>query len=511
MSAFAVMGAAFMVPALGLTSSPIAAADGVPLVHGDVLASVGSGTVDNYSPTGTLNDTLDTTTGATYTTGGCFDSSGNFYVTDFGSDEISKFNSSGNLVNADWASPNNTPESCTVDASGDVYVGGPTQPSGPTIYEYNSSGTQINAFSVTGGSGTGGTDWVDLAADQQTMLYTGEGSEILSYNTSSDTQNPDFATGLPAPCFALRIRPNGDVMVTCASEVLRFNSAGTLLQTYTVPDSETLFAMNLDPDNTSFWTGDAGTGEVYHIDIASGTILGSFSASGPDTLYGLTLVGEINVAAPTLVLTPPTNTQAVGTTDTVTATITNPGGSISGQTVDFSVSGVNGPMTGTGTTNASGVATFSYVGTNAGTDTVTGTFGSATGTASVTWTRSSGSGTDLAVSLTNAASTLHAGRSMTYCLTATDNGPFTATGVSVVLTLPSGVTVTNAGGGTVSANTLTWSVAKLLTGKHVNFKVTVQDTATSGTTLTATASVAGSPAPDPNLSNNSASSSTTIT
>ena len=107
-------------------------------------------------------------------------------------------------------------------------------------------------------------------------------------------------------------------------------------------------------------------------------------------------------------------------------------------------------------------------------------------------------GTDLAVSLTNAASTLHAGRSMTYCLTATDNGPFTATGVSVVLTLPSGVTVTNAGGGTVSANTLTWSVAKLLTGKHVNFKVTVQDTATSGTTLTATASVAGSPAPDPN-------------
>ena len=147
---FVVMGAAFMVPALGLTSSPIAAADGVPLVHGDVLASVGSGTVDNYSPTGTLNDTLDTTTGATYTTGGCFDSSGNFYVTDFGSDEISKFNSSGNLVNADWASPNNTPESCTVDASGDVYVGGPTQPSGPTIYEYNSSGTQINAFSVTG-------------------------------------------------------------------------------------------------------------------------------------------------------------------------------------------------------------------------------------------------------------------------------------------------------------------------------------------------------------------------
>jgi len=294
------------------------------------------------------------------------------------------FNSSGNLVNADWASPSNTPESCTVAANGDVFVGGPGFDSGPIIYEYNSSGTQINSFDVTGGTGTGGTDWVDLEADQCTLLYTGEGAEILSYNTCTDTQNPDFADGLPAPCFELRIRPNGDVMVACASEVLRYNSAGTLEQTYTLPDTGELFSMNLDPDNATFWTGDDETGEVYHVDIASGDEISAFNSNPPVGLFGLTLVGSIEVGQATVTLAPETQTLNTGQTATVTATITNPGGSISGQTVDFSVNGAN-TATGSGMTNASGQTTFSYMGTNAGMDTITATYSGATGTASVTW------------------------------------------------------------------------------------------------------------------------------
>jgi hypothetical protein len=359
-----------------------AAANGVPLASGDVLASVGNGLVDNYSATGTLQDTLNDGTSATYTTGGCFDSSGDFFVTNFDSDSISEFSPAGNLLNSAWATEPSTPESCTVDAHNNVYAGGPGS---PTIYEYNSSGTQINSFPVEGGSGTGGTDWVDLEADQCTLLYTGEGSEILSYNVCTQTQNPDFATGLPAPCFELRIRPDGDVMVACASEVLRYSSSGTLLQTYAIPGTGELFSMNLDPDNSTFWTGDDTTGEIYHVNIATGAVISQFNSSPPVGLFGLTLVGAINVAQATLTLSPPTATKTVGTTDTVTATITNPGGSISGQTVNFSVAGAN-TASGTGVTNASGQATFSYTGTNAGTDTVTATFGSATGTASVTWT-----------------------------------------------------------------------------------------------------------------------------
>ena len=428
-SLFAVLVTMGSISAVVAVSAQPAGADGVALKAEDVLASVGNGLVDNYSPSGTLLDTLDTTTDASYTTGGCFDSSGDFFVTDFDSNEISEFNASGNLVNSDWASPSNSPESCTVDASNDIYVGGP---GGPIVYEYNSSGTQLNAFSVAGGSGTGGTDWLDLESDQCTLLYTGEGSEILSYNACTQTQNPDFATGLPEPCFALRIRPDGDVMVACASEVLRFNSTGTLLQTYTIPNSSTLFAMNLDPDNTSFWTGDIDNGTVSHIDIATGDVLTQFNSSPGTSLAGLTLVGGIIVSQPTLTLSPPTASANVGSSDTVTATITNPGGSISDQTVDFSVSGAN-TTTGTATTNASGQATFSYVAANVGSDTVTGTFLSATGTATVTWATSSGTTVTTSLSgggLSGNAISVPTGTAVTD--QATLSGPNTSTATGTV-------------------------------------------------------------------------------
>ena len=97
---------------------------------------------------------------------------------------------------------------------------------------------------------------------------------------------------------------------------------------------------------------------------------------------------------------------------------------------------------------------------------------------------SAGRRTDLSVSLSNTVSTLKAGRSMTYCETVTNNGPLTATSVLVMLSVPPGLTITNPEGGTVSANTITWTVPKLLAGKHKNFKAAVHDTATSGTVLT---------------------------
>lgn len=378
-----------------IARAPLASADGVAFATGDVLASVGNGLVDNYSPSGTLLDTLNTASEATYTTGGCFDSAGNFYVTDFDSNALSKFSAGGNLLNSTWATESSVPESCAVDAKDNVYVGGQAA---PTIYEYDSSGMLVNSFSVTGGSGTGGTDWLDVAADQCTILYTGEGSEILSYNVCTQTQNADFATGMPGPCYELRIRPNGDVMVACASEILRYSGAGALLQTYSISGSGDLFSMNLDPDNTTFWTGDDSTAEISHVDIATGAILGQFGSSPPVGLFGLTLVGAINVAQPTVTLSPPTATQVTGTSDTVTATITNPGGSIAGQTVSFSVSGAN-TASGTAVTSENGQATFSYSGTNTGTDTITATFLSGTGTASVTWMAPQVPPTRLATSL----------------------------------------------------------------------------------------------------------------
>ena len=382
------MAALLVATVVVLVGASHARANGVPLTNGDVLAATGNGQVKNFSPSGTLLDTLDTTTGSTYTTGMCFDSSNDLFVTDFSTNALSEFDTGGNLKAASFATTASTPESCAPDASNNLYVGGP---SAPAIYKFSPSGTLLNTYSVTAdGSGTGGTDWVDLASDECTVLYTDEGVLIKSFNVCTNTQNADFASGLPGPCFELRIRPNGEVVVACASEVVRLSSTGAVLQTYPIAGVGQLFALNLDPDGTSFWTGDDGNGEVYHVDIATGNILGQFNSAPATGLFGVAIVGGIVVSQPTIMVTPATGTQAVGSPYTVTATITNPGGSLTGQTIHFSVSGAN-TATGTGTTNSSGQATFTYTGTHAGGDTITASFTNShsttvTGTAAVTWT-----------------------------------------------------------------------------------------------------------------------------
>jgi hypothetical protein len=52
-------------------------ASGVAFQTGDVLANVGGGIVRHYSATGTLLDTLDSTTGTNEGDGMCFDGAGN--------------------------------------------------------------------------------------------------------------------------------------------------------------------------------------------------------------------------------------------------------------------------------------------------------------------------------------------------------------------------------------------------------------------------------------------------
>jgi hypothetical protein len=88
-------------------------------------------------------------------------------------------------------------------------------------------------------------------------------------------------------------------------------------------------------------------------------------------------------------LTPPTQTQTVGSSACVTATVTDQNNNpVNGARVDFTVSGAN-TASGSVFTNSSGQAQFCYTGSNTGTDTVKGSVGSVSGTAQVTWTAAS--------------------------------------------------------------------------------------------------------------------------
>jgi hypothetical protein len=74
----------------------------------------------------------------------------------------------------------------------------------------------------------------------------------------------------------------------------------------------------------------------------------------------------------TLTLTPATATNTAGTEHCVTATVRDANGTPTPNiTVNFSVSGPNGPLAGSAVTDANGEARFCYTGTHAGTDTIT--------------------------------------------------------------------------------------------------------------------------------------------
>lgn len=277
----------------------VKAAAAVPYQKGDVFAGTGDGKIDVYSSTGVFIQTLDTTSGSTEQTGMCFDATGNLYATSFTDRSMSKFDNAGTLLVYPWGGPFSVrPESCVVDKSGNIYTG--EVDGDEKIRKFDTAGTLLGEWSPA--TERRGLDWIDLAADQKTMFYTSEGSSVKRFDVSTGTQLSDFATGLQSPCYALRIRPNGEVMVACSNLVYRLDSAGSVMQTYpksAYVETSFFFALNLDLDGTSFWTGGFSTGNIYKIDIATGNQLTTFTAPPRRTsMAGLAVFGEITVARP---------------------------------------------------------------------------------------------------------------------------------------------------------------------------------------------------------------------
>jgi hypothetical protein len=287
-------------------------ASGVAFQTGDVLAGVGSGTIKHFKSDGTLLDTLNTGAGSTEDTGMAFDAAGNLYATTFEANNVYKFDHSGNLIGSFGSGYNQHPESIVFDASGNMYVG---QADGQAqVLKFGPAGNLLGTYSPQ--REDRGTDWIDLSADQCTLHYTSESISIKAFNVCTNVQLSDFATGLSGPCYAHRIRPNSEELVACTSLVYRLNSSGNVIQTYTLSGTSLLFALNLDPDNKTFWTADFSNGTVFRIDIATGAVVTQFNAGIiSESLGGLAIVGEITAAT----TAPPfTTSYYVATADSAT-------------------------------------------------------------------------------------------------------------------------------------------------------------------------------------------------
>ncbi len=245
-------------------------------------------------------------------TGGCaFNNNGNkLYTTDFTATKLTLYDSTSPHPIDQTLNPGTKigatshAESIVFDHAGNFYVG---SPDGQKLLKYSSTNVLQTVFSPNVESGARGIDWIDLAPDQCTIFYTSEGVAIRRFNVCTNSQLPDFVGGLSesGAAYGLKLLPDGSVLLADLDEVIRFDSLGNQIQTYTAPGEVGpfpsdfgWFALALDTDGTSFWAASQFTGNFYRFNIATGAIeVGPISSNATSgILGGVCLRGEPDVA-----------------------------------------------------------------------------------------------------------------------------------------------------------------------------------------------------------------------
>ena len=286
-----------MVVTLASVAASPAALKADEWVQGDVFVGVGSGLYRVFDNSGVFKETI--FNGWVGQTAGCAFNPGKtrLYTTDFENAQVVAFNNSHPHSIAQSISTalqgGEASESIVFAANGDFYVG---HANSVAIQKFNAAGVFQQAFDVEGERR--GSDWVDLASDQCTIFYTSEGSSIKRFDVCTNTQLDDFATDLPDRfAFALRLLSNGGALVADTEAIHRLDASGAVVKSYDTPGDDFWFALNLDPNGTSFWSGDAVTGNFYRFNIASGAVeVGPINAEPESSLSGICVKGESTIA-----------------------------------------------------------------------------------------------------------------------------------------------------------------------------------------------------------------------
>jgi len=280
----------------------VQAFDSQTFQKGEVFAAVGDGKVKRLHPDGSLIAVYDTGLPGGETAGMAFDEAGNLYLTHFDGNQVYKFNKSGKFITAFGDGYDSSPESIAIDQNQNVYVG-QADGSGDVLL-FDKDGQLIETFNVP--TEDRGSDWIDLASDQKTLFYTSEGKYVSRYDVEAKQALPYFnKTPLPgSTAYALRILPDGGIIVADTEVIVRLDKKGKVKKTYDAPGEDGWFAMNVDPDGKTFWSGNIETGEVYRFDIKSGKVISHWNTEPYALLGGLAVFGEMRVSQPFTVTVP---------------------------------------------------------------------------------------------------------------------------------------------------------------------------------------------------------------
>ncbi len=203
---------------------------------------------------------------------------------------------SGAILENDFAGLIGADESCAFDLAGNVWIGEAVPPSESfaALRYAASDGLLLKTLQVP--VGERGTDWIELDAKQCIIFYTSEDSDVRRFDVCNEQALPHFATGLEAPCYAIRQLPNRDLMITCKNRIYRYDDNGVFIREYTreslgETNVDGLYAIHLDPDGQTFWTGGVISGRVVRARLDTGAVITSFN-TGTGGVNGLLLQDE---------------------------------------------------------------------------------------------------------------------------------------------------------------------------------------------------------------------------
>jgi hypothetical protein len=137
-----------------------------------------------------------------------------------------------NLVVRSWYPFNNTPESIFFRGSF-FFVG--NADGDKRVYKHEvSTGELLEVWKPTTGRGT---DWIALANDDDTLIYTTERRDIRRYSLGSREQLPDFAQGLPGTTavYSVLLRRNDSHIFLGTGNrrsIMHFDAAGNLVDEF---------------------------------------------------------------------------------------------------------------------------------------------------------------------------------------------------------------------------------------------------------------------------------------
>ena len=268
---------------------------------GDVFANTpdGATAIKVFDNSGNFKEAVGSAGLSGEGTGCAFNANEDLYATFFQLNQTHVFANAHPHPDVQTISNPGTNESIVFDAAGNFYIGMADPTTGEYVRKYDPAGNLLDSY--TNLAHDRGADWIELAADQRTLFYDGEGQTVRRYDLATHTQLPDFATIPGGEAFGVRLLPPGDgsggALVADGVDIKRLDGAGNVIQNYDAPGVGLWFALNLDPNGTSFWSADIDTGTVYRFNIASGALeVGPIHAA--NEVAGLCVLGEPTAAVP---------------------------------------------------------------------------------------------------------------------------------------------------------------------------------------------------------------------